>query len=1309
MKASALFFSSLIAAAAMSTVPAWATTVNGITWTDSEDGTVRTFTGTATGYVLINGTGSDQGLNGATNVTKVVFDSVGGSGNAAWFVNATMSQDIDLQGTGIVIKGGTSSSGAAVFTGTITGEEGASFTWNNDDAGNKQTFRFEGDLTGLKSSFSRTTATSGNIQFGASTAAAYASSATVEDGVINNISGTGSITTSAGVIYNYATSDSYTTLAVTNSSISAKTLTFGGGANYTVSSTVTGNNSTASNNTLTLSAGTTTFTGAVSNFGTITVASGAQMVVGKTVSATSLSGAGTVDLGTAGAITLSGTSKFSNWTGTIKVGARSDVKGTTSANWDCDTGTVEFSGASGWLNGFDGGTYSANIKLVDTDSGTSAFSWKDGSSTAKTNPIVTLSGKLTGTGTFDRTNTTYNQSFVFSGNLSEFAGTFKHTGSYNYATLTFGGKTTAIAGTAASDGSVTGKSVINWYQGTLSSSQDKRVYFNYSNDVRSDSTITSAILVKQGAGSLTLTGTNTYTGGTTVSAGTLIAGSDSAFGAGALTVNSGASVSANGNAVDLGSGAITINGSYIVTTGGSLATSGAITFGSTGTLDITNLTSGTYTIFGGTGTVSGLSISNVTKVSGRDKVEFADGYKSFTLTTGAAYDLTWSSATGTWDTSTTWTNNTAGGEENPTFADGDTVTFAASDTAAKTISIVGAKEAQAVNVTGGDYAFSAGTDGSLDVRGALTVSSGASLALSDRVLGTVSGGISLESGAKLKLSATSIGGLTNVVSGSGMVVLTGDSSERFISTAGVLTGGIAVEKTGTGKVTINTAQSYTGGTTISQGNLGVGNSEALGTGTITLNGGQITAQADGLNFDNAVVIGENGGTINTQTNNTMTLSGKISGTGTLTKLGAKAIFVTGSSNTFGGTLVVSEGEVMMGPNGNSRGDSNLTDSVHGAKIFVKSGATFTTHMGSGAQQMSTPNTFNGDFYIASGSTLGNKDGHVKLAGNIVFGATDTEGNFSSDATVTYAQHWQKLVEFAGNISGAGTVTLQNATAEDGTAYYKFSGADNTFSGTFKVTGAANRLVKLQLTNQTAAQNAGINLSTQYASLELGAASVNIAGLEGVSGSSVALLSGTSASTLTVVSATDKEFAGTIGNGVSLVKQGTGTLKLSGDNSANASDVTVNAGVLEAANTSALGTGTTTVASGGVLKVSVNGGVKVGDDGSVTFNEGAKFAIDLTEYTVEVDKALSIITASAISFNNQNLGTVTLTSDEIEKYFSATDSNLGDWATGYTRTWGYENNALTLTLVTIPEPSTFGLLAGVGALALVAARRRRRAK
>ncbi|MGN0861078.1 MAG: beta strand repeat-containing protein, partial [Candidatus Spyradosoma sp.] len=112
--------------------------------------------------------------------------------------------------------------------------------------------------------------------------------------------------------YNFAAESDGAALTVTNSSISARYLEFKGGANYTVSSTVTGNDATAANNTLKISAGTTTFTGAVSNFGNVTVASGATLAVG-TGGSLDLSGA-SVTLASAitnsGTVTLSGTTVF---------------------------------------------------------------------------------------------------------------------------------------------------------------------------------------------------------------------------------------------------------------------------------------------------------------------------------------------------------------------------------------------------------------------------------------------------------------------------------------------------------------------------------------------------------------------------------------------------------------------------------------------------------------------------------------------------------------------------------------------------------------------------------------------------------------------------------------------------------------------------------------------------------------------------------------------------------------------------------------------------------------------------------------
>ena len=59
---------------------------------------------------------------------------------------------------------------------------------------------------------------------------------------------------------------------------------------------------------------------------------------------------------------------------------------------------------------------------------------------------------------------------------------------------------------------------------------------------------------------------------------------------------------------------------------------------------------------------------------------------------------------------------------------------------------------------------------------------------------------------------------------------------------------------GSGTTVLNGANGYGGGTTISAGTLQVGNSSAVGSGPVMLDGGIFQAGASGLSFANAFVI-----------------------------------------------------------------------------------------------------------------------------------------------------------------------------------------------------------------------------------------------------------------------------------------------------------------------------------------------------------------------------------------------------------------------------------------------------------------------
>ena len=163
----------------------------------------------------------------------------------------------------------------------------------------------------------------------------------------------------------------------------------------------------------------------------------------------------------------------------------------------------------------------------------------------------------------------------------------------------------------------------------------------------------------------------------------------------------------------------------------------------------------------------------------------------------------------------------------------------------------------------------------------------------------------------------------------------------------------------------------------------------------------------------------------------------------------------------------------------------------------------------------------------------------------------------------------------------------------------------------------------------------------------------------------------------------------------------GKVAMRGDNSAFSGNISVNAGALAAGSASALGTGAVTVADGATLQISVQNV----DAGTISLTGNARIVVDLADFKTALDSTdvLTILTDTALTFNGVSMLAGTLTNEQLSPYMSVIDSSGSFESYVNQATWAYDGSNLTLT---IPEPSAFGWLAGVGALALCVSRRRR---
>ena len=151
-----------------------------------------------------------------------------------------------------------------------------------------------------------------------------------------------------------------------------------------------------------------------------------------------------------------------------------------------------------------------------------------------------------------------------------------------------------------------------------------------------------------------------------------------------------------------------------------------------------------------------------------------------------------------------------------------------------------------------------------------------------------------------------VSGRINPIASGKVAKIDTDVQNVIFGTVNGLSGDGGLSKLGTGTLTLNAANNYTGGTTLNAGNLQIAALDRLGSGNITFQGGTLQ-YGTGSSFDvsgriNNVAIGQ-AAKIDTNTNDVIFGTG-IGGEGGLTKLG-DGILTLDVANTYtGGTTLI---------------------------------------------------------------------------------------------------------------------------------------------------------------------------------------------------------------------------------------------------------------------------------------------------------------------------------------------------------------------------------------------------------------------
>jgi autotransporter-associated beta strand protein len=745
--------------------------------------------------------------------------------------------------------------------------------------------------------------------------------------------------------------------------------------------------------------------------------------------------------------------------------------------WSAAAATMDWSGAAGGTAWSTGSNWNGGVAPASTDSA------RFNQTSYTRQPAVNVASAIEGLQIGDGTTATAAVTVTATNTLTLGAGGITLSANAGAATLT---------GTAAGVILGAAQAWTNNAATTLTISAKVTNGANLLTVDGSGSTVVSGVIgegsggvAKSGGGTLTLSGANSYSGGTTLSAGTLLVGDDSALGTGALSLNDGATLAAMSSAtrtlanngvaggdftlgqatggtgqlvlagtLDLGgarrqitvnnekdtiSGVISGAGGITKAGAGALALAGANSYSggttlATGTLNLNHaqaLGTGTFTITGGTiGNTSGAPVSNANHNAQNWNGDFAfDGPNNVNLGAGAVT----LGGNRTVSINRTYNTLTVGG-----VIDDGVNSYSLTKTGSGELTLAGANS------------YDGGTilnEGKLSINHAQALGTGA-LTINGGTLdnSTAVAIVNTNNNAQNWNGDFTFHGTRGLDLGTGDVTLGGNrtvtSLYNTLTVSGIIDDGVnsySLTKAGAGSFTLAGANRYDGGTMLNEGTLYLNHAQALGSGMLTINGGNLgnnTAgpvvntnhNAQNWNGDFSFIGPKNldlgtgavtlGKTLTVTTKyGILTVGGDLADGGLnygLTKAGAATLALSGA-NGYTGVTTVQEGTLSL---------------FNGAAIS-DAGAVVLANAGTALLKLNAHETIGS---LAGGGSAG---GNVNLQGYTL--TTGDAGNTSYAGSLSGAGgHLTK--------TGAGTLTLSGVNS--------YTGGTTITAGTLSVAASA---------------------------------------------------------------------------------------------------------------------------------------------------------------------------------------------------------------------------------------------------------------